>query len=70
MSYAGLTFTNHNPAATLPLLQLPGLTGASAVTLALAMIGLYYSYALLTNTGAPLIPPRRSQSTIFSLVLF
>ena len=70
VSYAGLTFTNHNPAATLPLLQLPGLTGASAVTLALAMIGLYYSYALLTNTGAPLIPPRRSQSTFFSLVLF
>ena len=51
VSYAGLTLTNHNYLGTWPLLQLPGLTGATAVTIAISMIAGYYGFALLAASG-------------------
>ena len=39
--------TNYNKFSTLPLLQLPGLNGATAVTIAISMYIAYYGAALL-----------------------
>ena len=42
-----MTVTNYNKFSTLPLLQLPGLNGATAVTIAISMYIAYYGAALL-----------------------
>jgi len=52
VTFAGLEITNFNRYGTWPLLQLPGLTGATAVTIAISMIAGYYGFALLTASSA------------------
>ena len=52
VTFNGLTVTNYNPFSTLPLLQLPGFTGATAVTIAISMILAYYGAALFAAASA------------------
>ena len=52
VTYNGLTVTNFNTWGTYPLLQLPGLTGATAVTIFVSMVAAYYGLALLSASSA------------------
>ena len=52
VSYNGLTVTSFNTWGTYPLLQLPGLTGATAVTIFVSMVAAYYGLALLSASSS------------------
>ena len=52
VTFNGLTVTNYNPFSTLPLLQLPGFNGATAVTIAISMFIAYYGAALVAASSA------------------
>ena len=52
VTYNGLTVTSYNQWGTYPLLQLPGLTGATAVTIFVSMVAAYYGLALLSASSA------------------
>ena len=51
-TYNGLTVTSFNTWGTYPLQQLPGLTGATAVTIFVSMVAAYYGLAILSASSA------------------
>ena len=61
VTFSGVTVTNYNPFATLPLLQLPGLNGATAVTIAISMFIAYYGAALFSAASANRSKWKKSQ---------
>lgn len=52
VTYNGITVTSFNTWGTYPLLQLPGLTGATAVTIFVSMVAAYYGLALFSASSA------------------
>ena len=67
VSYNGLTVTSFNTWGTYPLLQLPGLTGATAVTIFVSMVAAYYGLALLSASSSSNNNKSILDSTQFSL---